>query len=111
MVNASIFPSCALRLVVLATSLAVFSACDRTDTADSGTQAPGPAQQIGAKVDQAAAKAGQELEQFKERHGPKLEEAKAATEESVRKLTGVVGEQLERVGQKAQDLSDKPKEP
>lgn len=81
----------------------VLGGCDQPESAP----ASGPAERVGAKVDEAAAVAGEKLQDLKEKHGPKIEEAKEATAEGVRKLTGAVGEQLERAGQKAQEISRK----
>lgn len=81
----------------------LLGACDQPES----TPATGPAERVGAKVDEAATVASEKLQDLKEKHGPKIEEAKEATAEGVRKLTGVVGEQLERAGQKAQELSQK----
>lgn len=79
-------------------------------TASPKPEAPGPAQQVGVKIDQAVAVVSAKLEGLLKEHGPKVEEVKAATEEGVRKLTGTVGEKLEQAGQKAQDVAQQPKE-
>lgn len=90
-------------VAAMALMMSVLTGCDREEAAADA----GPAEQVGAKVDEAAAVANEKLESFKEKHGPKIDEVKEATADGVRKLTGAVGEQLERAGQKAQELSKK----
>jgi hypothetical protein len=119
-------PTGTLPLLAGVALIAMLGACDAAETtavlepaerqpaapatANPKPEAPGPAQQVGAKIDQAVAAASAKLESLMKEHGPKVEEVKAATEEGVRKLTGTVGEKLEQAGQKAQEVAQEPKE-
>jgi len=73
-----------VRVLALAATMTALVACDKTDPASAEK---GPAERVGAQIDKATAKAGEELNKVAEQAGKGLEKA---------------GEKLQQTAQEAQ---------